>query len=461
MTNRILVANRGEIACRVMRAARSLGYSPVAVHSEADAGALHVAMADEAVCIGPARPQQSYLDQDAVLSAARSLGAVAVHPGYGFLSENAEFARRCVDAGMVFVGPDPASITEMGDKARARRLAQNAGVPVVPGAELTGGVDAAAIAAAARRVGFPVIVKAAGGGGGIGLLPVDDPERLPAAVEQTSRMAERAFGDGSVFIERLIRSARHIEVQVFGFGDGHAVHLWDRDCSVQRRYQKIIEEGPAPDVAPAVRDAMHRCAVQLAGAVRYRGAGTIEFLYDRESEEFFFIEMNTRIQVEHPVTEMITGLDLVAMQIRQAFGENLGSSLRQEDIRAVGHAIEARLCAEQPLKKFIPSPGTLTEFVTPERDGIRADVGFRTGDKIGTHYDSLLGKIIAVGDDRENARTRLIHALRDMRISGLQSNRDYLIGVLDDEAFRNGDVDTRFVERRHEAIVAVLETTAA
>jgi 3-methylcrotonyl-CoA carboxylase alpha subunit len=442
---KLLIANRGEIACRVIRSARGLGICTVAVHSEADADALHVQLADEAVAIGPAPAAQSYLRIEALLDAARQTGADAVHPGYGFLSESAGFARAVQAAGLTWVGPAPDTIEAMGDKQRARDLAIAAGVPVLSGSPrfavgVLDGLEDAGLA-----VGYPLLVKAAAGGGGIGMQRVDDPAKLRATVERTQSAAARSFGDGSVFLERFIARARHVEIQVFGFGDGRAVHLFERDCSLQRRFQKIVEESPAPGLPRETVARMAETAVALAAAQRYAGAGTVEYVVDADSGDFFFLEMNTRIQVEHPVTEMVTGTDLVAAQLCLAAGEELGGSL----IRAApaGHAIEARLYAENPAKRFLPSPGTLARFDLPQGlPGVRIDTGLRAGDAVTPFYDPMIAKIIAHGPDRDTARARLRAALDAVQIDGLATNRDFLRAVLVDADFASGAVWTGFVD---------------
>jgi acetyl/propionyl-CoA carboxylase alpha subunit len=444
--HRVLIANRGEIACRIIRSCRALGLETVAVYSEADATALHVEMADGAEPIGPAAARQSYLDMDAVIAAARAADADAIHPGYGFLAENPRFAERVESEGLTWIGPQPKTIEDMGDKERARLLAKAAGVPVLPGSPRFAPADLSGLEEEAERVGYPLLVKAACGGGGIGMQRVEEAEKLRGVVESTQKMAERAFGDGTVYLERFIPKARHVEIQVFGLGDGHAVHLFERDCSIQRRYQKIIEETPAPELAEETRRAMSAAAIALAAQERYRGAGTIEFVVDAETGAFFFLEMNTRIQVEHPVTEMTTGLDLVALQLRLARGDDL-SDLTQESIKPQGHAIECRIYAENPSKMFLPSPGPLEVFRLPEAaDGIRVDAGVREGDRITPHYDPLIAKLVCRGADRGQAIERCLAALRASAIEGIHSNLQFLIRVLEHPAFRAGDVHTGFVE---------------
>jgi acetyl/propionyl-CoA carboxylase alpha subunit len=446
---RLLVANRGEIARRVIRSARALGLETVAVHSEADASAAHVADADAAVAIGPAPARQSYLDAARLLAAAAETGADAVHPGYGFLSENSGFAAAVEAAGLTWVGPAPETIRDMGDKARARALAEAAGVPVVPGSGPLGEGDDPAAAAVA--VGFPLLVKAAAGGGGIGMRRVDEPAKLAETVAATRSMAAKAFGDGTVFLERWVGRARHVEVQVFGFGDGHAVHLFERDCSLQRRFQKVIEESPAPGLPAAVLDRMAEAAVALCRHVRYRGAGTVEFIVDADSFDFYFLEMNTRIQVEHPVTEMVTGLDLVGLQLRLAAGTL--PAFGQSAVARQGHAIECRLYAENPRKMFLPSPGTLARFDLPaEHANLRIDSGYRPGDAVTPHYDPLIAKIIARGRDRETARATAAAALEALAVEGLATNREFLIACLRAEPFAAGAVHTGFIDA-HRALL--------
>lgn len=450
---KLLIANRGEIACRVIRSARQLGIRTVAVYSDADENALHVALADEARRLGPPKAAESYLRVDAILEAAAATGADAVHPGYGFLAENADFARAIAAAGMVFVGPTPAQIEAMGDKARARSLAEAAGVPVVPGSQRFSMGELAELEAAARAVGYPLLVKAAAGGGGIGMRLVEEESQLRKVAEATQTMAERSFGDGAVFLERFIPKARHVEIQVFGFGDGRAVHLFERDCSLQRRFQKVVEESPAPGLPSSVRDRMARAAVALAEAQRYAGAGTVEFIVDAATFEFFFLEMNTRIQVEHPVTEMITGQDLVSLQLRLAQGEPL-SELAQAGLTVRGHAIECRLYAENPDKMFLPSPGKLLELRLPEPGPhVRADTGVRQGDAITAWYDPMIAKLICWGQTREEALANMAAALAATRIDGISNNINFLRQVMEHAAFARGDVFTGFLETYRQDLV--------
>jgi len=442
---KVLIANRGEIACRVIASCKRLGLRTVAVHSEADAKALHVASADEAVAIGPAPAKQSYLVADNILKAAAETGADALHPGYGFLAENAEFARRVAAAGITWIGPTPESIADMGDKERARLLARTAHVPILPGSRRIAMGALAGIDKLAAEVGYPLLVKAAAGGGGIGMRRVDDPAQLDAVVESTQALAEKSFGDGTVYLERLVEKARHIEIQVFGFGDGRAVHMFERECSIQRRFQKIVEESRAPNLPLETLDRMAKAAVALAAEQRYRGAGTVEFVVDAESGSFYFLEMNTRIQVEHPVTEMLTGLDLVALQIRLAAGEPL-AELEQLAVRARGHAVEARIYAENPSKNFLPSPGPLKVFGTPPvSPELRIDTGVREGDVISFHYDPMIAKMIAHGADRHAAIDRLLEALDAMRVEGVSTNIEFLKRLMENAAFRAGDSFTGFI----------------
>ena len=442
----VLVANRGEIACRVLRSAKALGLRTIAVHSEADANAAHVAMADEAVAIGGPKPADSYLRIPAILQAARDTRADAVHPGYGFLAENEDFARAVEDSGLVWVGPSPKSLEDMGDKERARLLAKAAGVPVLPGSARFAPGELDGLEAAAEEVGFPLLVKASAGGGGIGMRLVERMDDLRKTVEATQGLAARSFGDGTVFLERYVRNARHVEMQVFGFGDGHAVHCFERECSIQRRFQKMIEESPSPGLLPEARAAMSHAAVALARQERYRSAGTIEFVLDDDSGAFYFLEMNTRIQVEHPVTEMLTGLDLVGMQLRLAMGEHVGAGLTQDHITRHGHAIEVRICAENPAKMFLPSPGRITRLVLPEGEGVRVDTGVREGDTVTPHYDSMIAKLIVHGPDREAAIARMGAALDGTVVEGITTNIAFLRRVMNHEAFRLGRTLTSFVD---------------
>ncbi len=442
---KILVANRGEIACRIIRSCRALELQTVAVYSEADANAKHVAEADEAVAIGASAAKESYLVADKVLAAARETGADAVHPGYGFLAENDGFARAVAEAGMIWIGPRPETIADMGDKERARLLAHGAGVPIVPGSPRFMVNDNAGLEAAGDEVGFPLLVKATAGGGGIGMKRVDAAEDLLSTVEATQSMAEKAFGDGAVYLEKLIEQPRHIEIQVFGFGDGGAVHFYDRECSIQRRFQKIIEESPAPDLASETREAMAAAALALTKQERYRGAGTIEFILAPDGQ-FYFLEMNTRIQVEHPVTEMTTGEDLVGLQLRLARGEEV-SKLRQDSIASHGHAIECRIYAENPAKNFLPSPGPLKVFSPPSQGGgIRVDTGVRQGDQVTYFYDPMIAKLVTHGVERDVAIEKMLAALDEFRIEGIVTNIPFLKSLLTHPAYLGGRTHTGFID---------------
>lgn len=441
---RLLVANRGEIAVRVIRAARELGIQTVAVCSEADVDALHTRTADQFEVIGPAAAGKSYLVIENVIAAARKTGADAVHPGYGFLSERAEFARQLHQAGITFVGPSPEAITQMGDKAQAIRAAIAAGVPTIPGSD--GPVeDVETAVAVAQRTGYPVAVKASAGGGGRGIRIAEDESQLREVLPIAQAEALAAFGSDEVYIERMVQGAKHIEVQVFGDGVNF-VHLGERECSVQRRRQKLIEETPAPKLPAAVRESLCSSAVDLARAVAYEGAGTVEFLYEPATGKYFFIEMNTRIQVEHPITECVTGIDLVAEQLRVASGEQL--SFGQQDVVSRGHCIEIRLNAENPEMNFFPSPGTLTEFTMPAGPFVRIDSGFTAGSTVSPYYDSLLAKIIVWGRTRDEAIARTRRALAEVRVEGVVTTADYLEGILATPEFESGDYDTTFLERR-------------
>ena len=437
----LLIGNRGEIACRVIRAARAEGLRTVAVYSDADIDALHVREADQAVRIGPARPSQSYLDVEALISAAKTASADAIHPGYGFLSERAEFAQRCADAGLIFVGPPPAAMRAMGDKSAAKLRMIEAGVPCALGYQ---GEDqsTARLVSEAARTGYPVMIKASAGGGGRGMRLVNDPADLEAALRSAHAEAESAFGDGRLLIERAILGARHVEIQVFGDEHGHIVHLGERDCSIQRRHQKLIEESPSPAVSPELRERMGAAAVRAAAAVGYVGAGTVEFLLDANGE-FYFLEMNTRIQVEHPVTEAVTGLDLVRLQLHVAQGRPLPFS--QSDIVLSGHAIEARLCAEDANANFAPVTGDIVGWRPFSGDGVRIDHGLAEGGAVSPYYDSLLAKVIAQGVTREEARLRLLRALENTLLAGIVSNRDFLIEMLRHPDFAAGEANTGFI----------------
>lgn len=440
--SRILVANRGEIACRVMRTANAEGYRTVAVYSEADTNALHVDLASETVCIGPPPVNVSYLDTEKILAAAKKSGADAIHPGYGFLSENADFAQACADAGITFIGPPPEAIRVMGDKAEAKRLMRTADVPCVPGYEDADQADAT-LKAAAEKIGFPVLLKAAAGGGGRGMRTVRSMDEFKDALAMARSEAKSAFGSDTLIIEKLVENARHVEIQVLADQHGNCIHLGERDCSVQRRHQKIVEESPCPVMTPELRAAMGAAAVNAAKAVNYSNAGTVEFLL-AEDGEFYFLEMNTRLQVEHPVTEMVTGLDLVALQIAVAQGEPL--PLTQDDVELSGHAIEVRLYAEDPEQDFAPQIGTIHTWEPAFGAGVRVDHGLKHCAEVTPFYDAMVAKIIAWGSSREEARNRVLAAVKNTTLLGVQNNAALLQEVLSHEPFVAGDARTHFIE---------------
>ena len=444
---KILVANRGEIALRIMRTARRLGYGVVAVYSDADREALHVREADAAVRVGEALPAQSYLNIPAIIGAAKASGASAVHPGYGFLAENKDFAQACRDAGLVFIGPSPEAIRAMGNKAGAKAIMQKAGVPIVPGYQGADQSDAVMLNEA-NKIGFPVMIKAVAGGGGRGMRLVADAAAFPDALRSARSEAKAAFGDGAVILERAIQNPRHIEIQVFGDRYGNAIHLGERDCSVQRRHQKLIEEAPSPAVSPKLRQRMGDVAVAAVRSLRYEGAGTLEFLLD-ERGEFYFMEMNTRLQVEHPVTEAITGLDLVELQLRVASGEPLG--LVQEEVKFSGHAIEVRLCSEDAGHDFMPQSGQMARWQMP--DGIRVEQALQSGSEIPPFYDSMIAKIISHGATREEARGKLISALEQTIAFGVTTNQSFLMSCLRHPAFARGEATTAFIGRHRDELL--------
>jgi acetyl-CoA carboxylase biotin carboxylase subunit len=453
---RLLIANRGEIALRIIHACREMGIETVAVYSDADATARHVRAADAAVRLGPAPAGDSYLKISAVIDAARAAGATAVHPGYGFLSERAAFAEACAAAGLIFVGPPAGAIERMGSKIGARALMEEAGVPVVPGRTPDDQTDKG-IAAAAQEIGFPVLIKASAGGGGKGMRSARDAKTLEEAIPAARREAQAAFGDGTLYVERLIERPRHVEIQIFADDHGHAVHLFERECSVQRRHQKIIEESPSPALTPAIRDRMGAAAVAAARTAGYRNAGTIEFLLegDGDAARFYFLEMNTRLQVEHPVTELVTGTDLVRAQLLVAMGRPL--PWRQEILAQRGHAIECRVYAEDPANGFLPQAGRLRLYREPSGPGIRIDSGVEEDTDVPVQYDPMLAKLIASGETRTQAIERAAAALRDFPILGVRTNVAFLIKVLEHPAFRAGRVHTGFVD---EHLASLLETPA-
>ena len=445
MFKKVLIANRGEIAVRILRACRELGIQTVAVYSEVDRNALHVRYADEAYLIGPAPSRESYLRADKILEVAKKSGADAIHPGYGFLAEREDFAQACEDAGVIFIGPKPSAIAAMGDKAVARSTVQKAGVPVVPGTEGEGGLRDDEIVAIAPRIGFPLLIKATAGGGGKGMRRVEDMEQLPGALASARREAESAFGDGSVYLEKLVQGARHIEIQLLADEHGSVIHLGERECSIQRRHQKIIEESPSPAVDAGLREKMGAVAVRAAQAVDYHNAGTIEFLLDKD-KNFFFLEMNTRLQVEHPITEVVTGVDIVKEQIRIARGRPL--RLKQRDIKQKGWAIECRITAEDPFNNFMPSTGKIVRLDRPTGPGVRIDSGLYEGFEITPYYDSLIGKLICWGETRAEAILRMRRALAEYRIVGVKTNIPFHQAMMSSHRFFAGSFDTTFVEER-------------
>ncbi len=444
---KILIANRGEIAVRIIHACREMDIPAVAVYSEADRDALHVQFADESILIGPPSPRESYLNIDALIDAVRRSGADAVHPGYGFLAENAAFAKRCIDEGLVFIGPTPEAIHTMGNKVAARRIMENAGVPVVPGTEGGGsGIDR--LLEAAASIETPLFVKAAAGGGGKGMRLVERREDLAATIEAASREAESAFGDGTVYIEQCVENPRHIEFQVLADGEGRTIHLFERECSIQRRHQKLVEETPSTAIDPEIREAMGKAAVTAAKAAGYRNAGTVEFLFDDRKNTFYFLEMNTRIQVEHPITECTTGVDLLKWQIRIARGEPL--TIRQKDLVQRGHAIECRIYAEDPAIGFMPSSGRIRFLKEPFGPGVRNDSGIFGGMEVSTHYDPILAKLITWDETREGARLKMITALENYIILGVKTSILFLRDLLAHPDFIAGKTRTDFIPKHFE-----------
>jgi len=447
MFRKILIANRGEIAVRIIRACRDLGISPIAVYSEADTHAVHVGLCHEAVCIGPAASIQSYLNIAAIIEAAKATGAEAIHPGYGFLAENADFAQAVTDAGLTFIGPSAAAMRIMGSKTSARRAAIEAGVPIVPGTvEPLNSLDEARNIA--EQFGYPIMLKASAGGGGKGMRLVTSFDELRSAFESAKSEAASAFGDSSIYLEKAIERPRHIEIQIFADTHGNVIHLGERECSIQRRHQKVIEESPSPINDPGLRVRMGDAAVKLARAVNYVGAGTVEFLVADTTREFYFLEMNTRLQVEHPVTELVTGLDLVCEQIMVAGGARL--SLRQDDVQWRGHAIECRIYAEDPNNNFLPSPGRISYLRVPYGPGIRDDSGVEVNSEVSIHYDPLISKLAAWGRNRSESIDRLRRALDEYEVTGIKTTLPFFREIVRDEEFQSGQLDTGFISRFNE-----------
>ena len=446
MFDKVLIANRGEIAVRVIRACQEMGVRTVAVYSDADRLSPHVLLAGEAVPIGPAPASQSYLRADAIIEAARETGAQAVHPGYGFMAESPDFARQVIDAGLIFVGPSPEAIAEMGDKPAARARMVSAGVPVIPGSEAVSEADQGV--SEGDRIGWPVLLKAAAGGGGKGMRVIESAADLPRALSAASREAGQAFGDSRVYLEKYLSDPRHIEIQILADSHGRVIHLGERECSIQRRHQKLIEEAPSPVVDPGLRARMGEVAVAAAEAVGYVGAGTVEFLY--QDREFYFLEMNTRIQVEHPVTEFVTGVDLVQEQIRVAAG--LPLSVKESPDWPVGHAIECRISGEDPFSDFLPSSGMICALEVPCGPGVRWDGGIVEHFEVGLHYDPLLGKLIVHAPTRDQAILRMRRALRELQIEGIRTTQPFHLAVLDEADFRAGDISVRYLDRHPELV---------
>jgi acetyl-CoA carboxylase biotin carboxylase subunit len=462
MFKKVLIANRGEIAVRIIRACRELGLETVAVFSEADRQALHVRLADEAYLLGPAPSRESYLRIEKIMDVVRRSGADAIHPGYGFLAEREDFAQACIDEGIAFIGPKPSSIAAMGDKMTARETVRKAGVPVVPGTEDVGNLSDDELLAVAPQIGFPLLIKATAGGGGKGMREVRSIEEMPELIKSARREAESAFGDGNVYLEKLVTGARHIEIQVLADMHGNVIHLGERDCSIQRRHQKLVEESPSPFMDEDLRRQMGEMAVKAAQAVDYVNAGTIECLVDKD-RNFYFLEMNTRLQVEHPVTEMVTGVDIVKEQIRVARGRPL--QYKQEDIKLNGAAIECRINAEDPFNGFLPSTGRITHSLLPTGPGVRVDTGVYPGFEVTPFYDPMISKLIVWGETRAQAILRMRRALEEYRIVGVNTNIPFHQMLMDSHRFMGGQYDTRFVEERfaihEESDPAMIEIAAA
>ena len=443
MLDKVLIANRGEIALRILRACKELGIKTVAVHSAIDVNLKSVKLADEAICIGPNPSTQSYLNVPSIISAMELTNSTAVHPGYGFLAENSDFAEQVEKSGFIFIGPPADVIRIMGDKVEAIKAMKKAGVPTVPGSDGPLGNNPQELQAIAERIGYPVIIKAASGGGGRGMRVVRDSQNLIQAISITQAEATSAFGDGTVYMEKFLTAPRHVEIQVLADGHGHAIHLGDRDCSLQRRHQKVLEEAPAPGISDSIRQKVYSDCVKACQEIGYLGAGTFEFLF--EDDKFYFIEMNTRVQVEHPVSEMITGIDIVKEQLRIAGGHPL--SFRQEDIKMTGHAFECRINAEDPIS-FLPQPGTINSFHAPGGNGVRVDSHIYNGYSVPPHYDSLLGKLITHGSDRESALLRMMTALDEMVVEGIKTNIELHADLVRDPAVKEGGVDIHYLEKK-------------
>jgi len=441
---KVLIANRGEIAVRIIRACKEMGIETVAVYSEPDREALHVQMADEAYCIGPKQSKDSYLNFTNIISVARLSGCDGIHPGYGFLAENASFAELCEECGIEFIGPTADAISRMGTKDVARETMREAGVPIVPGSQ---GIveDEHAALAIANEIGFPVIIKATAGGGGKGIRVARDEEELVKGVKITQKEAAAAFGNPGVYIEKFIEEFRHVEIQVLADKHGTTIHLGERDCSIQRRMQKLVEESPSPALTPEIRSEMGEAAVKAAQAVNYRGAGTVEFIFDHINKKFYFMEMNTRIQVEHPVTEMVTGIDLIKQQLKVAAGEKL--EITQKDVKLTGWSIECRINAENPSKNFMPSPGKVNMYLAPGGNGVRVDSAMYPGYSIPPYYDSMVAKLITYGDNREEAIARMKRALSEFVVDGVETTIPFHLKLMDNEVFQSGDFDTKFLEK--------------
>ena len=449
---KILIANRGEIACRIIKTCKLLGHKSVAIYSEADRNSKHVRLADESFFVGSSKAQESYLVHEKIIDAAKKTNSDAIHPGFGFLSENANFAEKVIQNQITWIGPKPKHIKEMGNKTKALELAKEASVPILPSANNPLSLNEKDLKEQSEKIQYPILVKASAGGGGIGMSVAHNFSELKKTMEKTSNLAEKAFGDGTIFLEKFITNARHVEIQIFGFGKQSAIHMHERDCSMQRRYQKIIEESPAPNIDLSIIESMSKAAVELSSNVNYEGAGTVEFIYDLNEKKFYFLEMNTRIQVEHPVTELITNCDLIAMQIQFAF-DRKKKFLQQKDITSYGHAIECRVYAEDPAKNFLPSPGKISQLTIPTiPHGIRMDWGFNQGDEVSFYYDPMIGKIISHGMVRGDAIDKLIIFLKQIKIVGIKTNIPFIISLLSDKTFVESAHNTKFIENNLDII---------